>query len=611
MYPNIHKYPYFAYDTETTGLNYPMDHVFGFSISTPDGNDYYYDVREHPESIHWINDQLEDYNGTIICHNASFDYKMSLATGIKLPIAQLDDTAIRACLIDEHLHSYSLDNLSSAYLNEKKYTDIYREMALLFGGLATRNVQIGRISQAPSSIVAPYAKRDTRLTLQLWEHQQREISRQGIEQIINFERKLMPTILRATCRGIRVDLDRAEKAMHDLTPMIDDLQKRINEEAGFELNVNSSPHIKKYFDPTYKNGHWFVGESMIGTAKSGGPSLSSEHLREMTHPMAMAIVEIRSLIKTRDTFLAGHILGHAHNGRVYPTINQNKGESGGTGSGRLSYQDPAMQQIPSRNKKVAQIVKSCFLPEEGHVWVDGDESSFEVRVFAHLVNNPQIVEAYKANPKLDLHSWVAEISGMPRDANYSGQANAKQMNLSMIFNSGNGAIAKKMGMQWEWASFVSREGEEVTYKKAGDEAMSVINLYHAKLPGVKELANKCKTVATSRGYIFTRLGRRLRFPDPRKTYKASGLLIQATAADINKENWLAIEQTLGTNGHLILNTHDSYGLSLPEDNWRTLWAAVKLELDREKLRIPLILDLNGVGSNWWQAIDKSSAHAAN
>ena len=167
-----------------------------------------------------------------------------------------------------------------------------------------------------------------------------------------------------------------------------------------------------------------------------------------------------------------------------------------------------MQQIPSRNKKVAAIVKPCFLPDEGQVWVDADMASFEVRVFAHLINNEEIINAYRLEPDLDLHQFVAGLTNLVRNATYSGEPNAKQLNLSMIFNSGNGAIANKMGMPWDWASFLPRGKKDIpenyiTYKKAGIEAERIIAKYHRRIPGVKKLADGCKRKAESRGYIYT------------------------------------------------------------------------------------------------------------
>jgi DNA polymerase I-like protein with 3'-5' exonuclease and polymerase domains len=325
----------------------------------------------------------------------------------------------------------------------------------------------------------------------------------------------------------------------------------------------------------------------------------------MSHPAASLIIDIRSLLRTRDTFLGKHILEHAYEGRVFPNINQTKGEDGGTGTGRLSYTDPAMQQIPARNKEVASIVKPCFLPPPGMLWLETDLASFEVRVFAHLVAayNDSLVHAYAKNPGMDFHQWVADMTGLVRNATYSGQPNAKQLNLSMIFNQGRGSTAEKMGMPWEWSSFETKNGDTVTYKRAGDEANQVIDLYHSRVQGVKTLADRAKAVAESREQIRTRVGRRLRFPRGYKSYKASGLLIQSTSADINKRNWIKVGEALGDEGHLILNTHDSYSMAVPED-WRPAYQRVKAAIEDISdigLRVPLILDLDGAGKDWWSA----------
>jgi DNA polymerase I-like protein with 3'-5' exonuclease and polymerase domains len=610
-FPDLRRFPYLAYDTETTGLDYPTDRVFGFSLATPNnGWDCYYDIRQTPKAVDWLNDQMLMYNGTVISHNASFDYRMSLASGIYLPLEQMDDTVIRACLIDEHLPAYDLDSLAWRYLRARKDKDLYKDLASMFGGLPTRNVQMRRVADAPVDLIGGYARTDARLALGLWQFQEDEIRRQdkdrikvGLRNIVDFERSLMPTFIRAEMRGIRVDVDAAERAMDALTIQINEAQARLDAIAGWNVNVNSSPQIRKLLDPWQDTGGtWYVGEVPVASTGSGGPSLAAPVLRELGGEEPRLVLDIRSMLKTRDTFLAKHVLEHAHGGRVYPTINQSKGEDGGTGTGRLSYTNPAMQQIPSRNKKVAAIVKPVFLPDEGMVWVDADMDGFEVRVFAHLVKNPAVIRAYEDNPGLDFHQFVADITGLPRNAAYSGQANAKQLNLSMIFNSGNGAIAEKMGMPWGWDTFVGEDGSVVKYKKAGPEAMEVINLYHSRLRGVKDLAEDCKSVAESRGYIHTSLGRRIRFPNGWKTYKASGLLIQSTAADINKENWKIIEEELDGVGHMILNTHDSYSMSMPED-WEPRMNRIKSRIEQPgRLRVPLILDVSGAGPNWWEAV---------
>lgn len=605
-FPDLHKFPYFSYDTETTGLIYKIDTVFGFSISTPDGRDYYWDIRETPEARKWIGRETRHYNGNIICHNASFDYRMSDHSGIHLPLERMRDTVIQACQINEQLHSYKLDDLAKRYLDLEKDKTIYREMADLFGGLATRNVQIGRIWKAPSSIVAPYAKADSNITLRLYRWQRKRIKKDKLQDIVNFEHSIMPTFIRQEMRGIRVDLDYTEQAQKKLRPSLTRMQNKLNTVAGRAINVDSSPQIKEMFKPVeVEDRVWETGDGVpINTTLKGGPSIDAEVLRTMDHPSAKLILDIRSLNKMIGTFLGKHVLEHNIDGRVYPSVNQSKtDEASGTGTGRVSYTGPALQQIPNRDKKKAAIIKPCFLPDEGYVWVDCDKASFEVRVFAHLVKNAEIIQAYLNNPKLDLHQYVADHMGIIRSATYSGQVNAKQLNLSMIFNSGNGAIAEKLGLPWEWKTFTTMDDETVTYKKAGPEAQALIDEYHLRIPGIKQFAEGCKKIAESRGYIHTSRGRRLRFPHGFKSYKASGLLIQATAGDINKENIVIIEEQLGKDGHLILNTHDSYSLCLP-NNWKRHYKRVKKAIERDRLRVPLLLDWSGAGHNWWDALQK-------
>lgn len=603
--PDFTKYPEISFDTETTGLSAQAgDRVFGFSISS-DKSDIYVDIRKNPEYIPQLNRQLKDYKGTIAVHNLPFDYTISKFSGINLPLDRCVDTCMTACLVNEHEVSYSLDNLARKYTNEhKKGDELYDQLAKMFGGRATKNVQIKNISRAPEHIVGPYAIGDTRATLALHKYQKRQIETQGLEKIVAFEQSLTPFIIKAQMEGVRVDTDAAERSVGVLSEEIKILQKSLDLMAGFKCNPQPSKDMQKLFSPEWRDGRWWANDGTpLEETDAGSPSLDADAMRLMKHPAAKLILELRSLIKTRDTFIVNHVLESAHNGRVYPTINQAKGEGGGTGTGRLSYTGPALQQIPDRNKKVAEIVKSIFLPDEGHSWVDADMASFEVRIFAHLVGTPDIIKAYTDDPERDFHQFVADLTGLVRNATYNGQPNAKQLNLSMIFNQGNGTTAEKMNMPWTWESFIDRYGKEVVYKKAGEEAMSVIDRYHLALPGVKMLAEGCKRKAEQRGYIFTRYGRHLRFPNGNKTYKASGLLIQATAADENKKNWMLINEAIeGTGARLILNTHDSYSLSIPIGSEEKVARAVKERVEQDRgLRVPLILEVQKPGINWWDS----------
>lgn len=614
--PDLTCEPFIAVDTETTGLQYPRDKAFGVSLSTQK-EDYYWDLRDEPHMIDALTALFSRYEGVIACHNASFDARMAKAAGIKMPLEKMICTVVNACQINEHESTvfpwtkgragdYSLDTLAQKYCGIRKDQSFYAHAAEYLGGKVTNKQIMARIAELPRHIVEPYAKQDTRAAYQLYARQLEIIDEQGLHEIIAFERRTMPALIRAEMRGVDVDVDAAERAQPQLTELIDRAQAELNQLARKEVNVNSTPQIRELFSPTETDTGWIAADGTpLEATKSGAASFGGNALRAISDPKAAKIVEIRSLIKTRDTFLGSHILKHEYNGKVYPNINQCKGEDGGTGTGRLSYTGPALQQIPARNKEVASIVKPCFLPPQGMKWVEPDLASFEVRVFAHLVAayNDALVQTYAKNPSMDFHQWVGDMTNLPRNATYSGQANAKQLNLSMIFNQGNGTTAEAMGMDWEWAQFTDANGKVVRYKKAGPKAMGVINNYHSQVQGVKTLAERAKMVAEQRGYIKTRMGRRLRFPNKYKSYKASGLLIQATSADFNKRNWLKIEEALGGDGHLILNTHDSYSLATPED-WRPYFKRVKEAIEDVSdigMRVPLILDLDGAGNNWWEA----------
>ena len=621
-FPFLLDIPYLAYDTETTGFSPAHgDRMYSFTISTP-VRDFHYDIRYTPESLPWLIDFMKHYGGTIVCHNASFDYRHSHAVGVRMPLQQMRCTVVRQTLINEPERSYSLDHLSKRHCKTHKIgEDLYKTLAAQFGGRATRSGQILNMQYATPDMtcyptIVAYGKADTRSTLELYEYQQREIARQGLEKIVEFENKLMPHVIRAEQTGIRVDTDKAQMAVVTIGREIDRAQITLNELVGFSVNVNAPEDAKRVFDPRWREGAWWSaqGEPLESTP-GGQASMAAPVLEKLGHPAAKQILSLRSLIKTRDTFLFGHILESEVNGRVYPTINQAKTEFGkGTGSGRFSYSGPAMQQIPSRRKEIARVVKDIFLPEEGHVWVDSDKATFEVRTFAHHCNNPALTQRFLDDPELDFHQLVADLTGLPRKAGRNNEPNAKTLDLAMIYAQGDGATAEMMGMAWEWETFTPDDAEideegnpiTVTYKKAGLEARNLIDRYHQLIPGIKELGKGCKKKAEERGFLFTPHGRHLRFPNKRLAYKAIAILCQATAADYNKSNWITINEVLEPWGSpkMLLNTHDSYGISVPEDiAWKVMTQVKENVESTPGLRIPLILEVNKPGQTWWQSVD--------
>lgn len=605
---DLNHFQVIALDTETTGVDWLRDKMFSFAISTPDGRDHYWDIRHTPQALRWLIDQMAAYRGLVVNHHMKFDLHMLRNEGVVIDPRQCECTMIRAALIDEHRMSYALDDVAKDCIGKKKDDRIYHELAAIFGGEPKRAVQISRLSKAPPEIVGRYAKRDTRVALELWEWQNGEIEAQELQQVWALEKRLFPHIFKQERHGIRVDEAAAEQQMQRMTGEIDRVRAEINSIAGFEVNPNPSGSIKKLFEPVKRDGKWFANDGTpLATTDAGAPSLGAAALERMKHPAAAKILDVRKLLRVRDTFLKGHVLGHAHNGRVHPNINQTKGdETGGTGTGRLSYTNPAMQQIPNRDKRLAAMVRPVFLPDEGHAWSYGDLEQHEFRIFCHYTKAPAILAAYKEDPDLDFHTIVAEMTGLPRSAKRSGQANAKQINLGMVFNMGGGLLAAQMGLPYtsEMVKFRG-ESEEREILRPGEEALEVMERYYAAVPGVKEMAQQASSIAKSRGYVRTIKGRHIRFPGGKFTHKASGLVYQGSSADLNKENVCRICEFLedeGAGANFLLNIHDEYSISTPLDGVRARMQECKrLIQDRPELRVPIRVDFSMPGSTWWEA----------
>jgi len=609
---NINKFC--AIDIESTGVDWNRDKLFGFSVSDSQGSAYY-DIRETPKSLDWLRDQLKTNINRVVNHNIKFDIHMLRGAGVALDPAICDCTMIRGALINEHLHEYNLDALAKKYLGIRKDSDIYVELAKIFGGMATRNAQVKNFHKAPVELMARYAKQDTNVAMELWKWQEKEITKQGLGQIYNFERRLFPHIVEMERRGIRVDPAAAEIQIEALTKEVDLLRKYLDDIAGFPVNPNPSGSIKKLFEPKKrKDGLWeTIDGTVIGTTKKGAPSLAKESLEKMKHPAAAVILKVRKYMKTRDTFIKGHILGHEYQGKVFPTINQTKGDEGGTGTGRLSYVEPALQQIPARDKEIAALVRPIFIPDEGQAWAYGDLDQHEYRVFAHYVNNPKIIEEYRSNPNLDFHTKVADLTGLPRNKPANGGPNAKQLNLGMVFNMGSGAMADAVGLPWTEDKFTTKFGETIVFKKAGPEALAMVESYHKMVPGIREMARKAQNVAERRGYIRTILGRHIRFPKGYGARKASGLIYQGSSADLNKLNIALTCEYLASEypaARLLLNIHDEYSLSLP-DNAESIKHLKEIrrliEDKKDLLKVPIRIDFGKPSKNWWEATKAEKA----
>ena len=603
MFPRIENVPIAAIDTETTGLSWWKDRAFGISIAVP-GQAWYWDVRETPGVIPWLQDTLPRV-GRWVGHNLKFDYHFLRELGVVLPV--YDCTMVRGALINEHEPSYSLDFLARKYVGETKDDQMYEELAKLFGGRATRNVQIPNISKAPSKVVEPYAIRDAELALALYRWQEEQIAKQDLHQVLDLERRLMPVIIDMEHLGVEVDVDMAEKAVRELTVRIGTSQRDLNTLAGFEVNPNPSGSITDLFKPTLgEDNEWYLIDGTKADKTEGGKaSVNADCLRRMKHPAAKMILDLRKMLKTRDTFLSGHILGHHQDGIIHCNYNQTKNDSeAGTGTGRLSVTNPALQQIPSRDAAIKALIRPIFRSDIGAQWLGMDWSQFEFRVANHYGQVPAILRAYAENPNLDFHQLVSDMTGIPRNAQYAGGPSSKAINLGLAFNMGSGRLAQECGLP-----YTEEEGPNGnTYVKAGPEAMALFEKYHTANPGMRNTAQKASSIARERGFVHSIMGRHLRFPGGQFVHKASGLIYQATSADCMKQKLVELHDYLTSHGcgRLLITVHDEVGISLDNDAKEhaeeiariyTTFDGVQCPI---KLRVPITCDW-GVGDNWFEA----------
>lgn len=616
----LREYPTVAIDVETTGKYWFKDKIFGAALAVHDGehvHSAYWDVREQPRILDALRRELP-LCGRVVNHHIKFDANFLMNENIELPLDRIECTMTRAALINEHEimdgDGYNLDAIASKCIGEGK-ANIWAELAQLFGGAPTKAAQIKNLHRAPSSLAAKYAAPDPALALKLWLWQEKEIERQGLSRIWSLERQVTPILIQIERQGIRVDVERAEAAKIDVEKAAAGAKATLRKIAGGkDINPGSTPQLRDLFGVNSKKDEhgrtrWFTkeGEALEST-DAGGACLDKDALMGLVarndDPRAKAILAYRRMDRA-GVFLRNHILGHAHKGRVYPNYNQTKSESGaGVGPGRLSMDDPAMQQIPMHDRDVAEIVRPCFLPEEGHDWVSCDWKQFEFRWFAHYTKDPNILKMYQDDPNADFHQTVADITGITRDRKFAGDtANAKQINLGLVFGMGEGEMAYNMGM--EFTLRVDKNLRE--WKEAGPKAKEIFRKYHDAIPGVRALLQQASSIARARGYVETIHGRHIRFPGGKYVHKAGGLVFQGTSADCMKLKLIEMWNLCKKEGwRYILPVHDEHDVSTPKSKTKKSVPVMRKVLeafrkgDPIECRVPILSDI-AFGDNWWEA----------
>jgi len=606
MFPQIPKSDVISLDYETTGLNFWAEdfRIVGVSVAC-EGGAWYWDTIQTPRVVDWLRDMLPGRQ--VVAQNAQYEYQCTRLLGIDPRSIVWYCTMINACLIDEHQLTYDLASIAKYNGIESKKHEILESIRTQMG-YATAAEVLRRFSEIPVAIATPYGISDASDALRIYERQRHEINRQGLWTVSQLEMDLLPVLADMSWGGVRVDLEAAHRAI----PMLDEsehrLQKEIDELVGRPFNVNSTPQIRDFFKPEPVNKfQWrLIDGTLVGPTKGGkGPSLDQNAMREIKHPLAEKILALRKTIKLRDTFIRGHVIGSADgDGYVHTTFNQTRNDQdAGTVTGRLSSTGPALQQITKRDKENAAILRAMFLPDEGQRWLCCDYSQVDFRCGAHLQNDPAVLAAYATNPTLDYHQVVSDMTGIPRNPPYAGAPNTKQINLGLSFGAGTGKLAFMMHMPYE-----IREYKGKMQYVAGPEATQIFDLYHQKLPAVRQFMKKAENVAKETHYVKTATGRRLRFPRGIGAHKAAGLLYQAYAADLHKYGLIMVDRVIREErlpARLMMSCHDEIGVSADElDEVRTTVVRRYTDFSSEsspiKMRVPITAS-GDFGPNWYEA----------
>jgi len=388
------------------------------------------------------------------------------------------DTMIAASLIDENRFSYTLNTMSWAYLNKGK------NEARLIEAAKERGLDAkAEMWRLPAMEVGSYAEQDASLTLELWQKFKKIIIEDDLQNVFNLETDLFPCLVDMRFLGVRVDVEKANQLKTALAIKEENLLQQIKIETGVDIQLMAARSIAPLFDK--------LNLPYSKTEKSGEPSFTKNFLVTHKHPVVRMIAEARKINKVRTTFIDS-IIKHEHKGRIHADINQIRSDDGGTVTGRFSYSNPNLQQIPARDPDTGPLIRSLFIPEEGCKWGTFDYSQQEPRLVAHyalkfsLPSVNQIADSYETDPSTDFHKIVAEMAHIPR-------SQAKTINLGLFYGMGKAKLQAELGVD-------------------KDHAEELFSQYHAKAPFVKQLMNKVMTAAQSKGQIKTLLGRRCRFP---------------------------------------------------------------------------------------------------
>jgi DNA polymerase I-like protein with 3'-5' exonuclease and polymerase domains len=588
-------------------------HVVGISVGVPTGERWYFPVRHEvcpeqnmdPEKVFaWANAELGRTGQPKVGANLGYDLDALQNEGVHVE-GPFIDVQVAEPLIDENQFSFSLDNLGVKYTGEGKVrSDLEKWAVQAYGDSNYRR----NIYRCPPSLVGPYAEGDVDLPLRIWEEQEKLLARDELTDLFRMECELIPTLVEMRVRGCRVDLKRAQELDDELTTAIDLAQGRIDAVAGFRVNVNAGADLARLFD---KEKVPYPRTKPSKSHPRGQPSFVTEWLEHLDHPAGMLVREVRKLTKYRDVFVRSYVMGQQINGRIHCQFHQMKGDENGAVTGRFSSSDPNLQNIPSRDEYWGPRIRSMFVPEEGEEWVKHDWSQIEYRFLAHFAVGPSgetVRKMYRDDPKTDFHKMVIAMTGLDRKP-------AKTINFGLVYGMGARELARRLGMDMKTA-------EE-----------TVFGPYHANVPFVQATYEKASSIAKSRGYVKTILGRRGHFdfwaparwsaegtqgfrkdkaekeyegqPLARAyTHKALNKVLQGSNADLMKLSMTLIRKSGAARvlGPTLSIVHDEFNHSRPrtKEGDEAVREVKNIMESCIKIKVPVVAE-ESRGTNWGEA----------
>ncbi|MFA5510816.1 MAG: DNA polymerase [Candidatus Kapaibacterium sp.] len=597
----------------------PNSYITGISFAIEDGPGGYLPIRHEGGDnlpveavLRYFRDQAKVFTGDIVGANLPYDLDFLAGDGIEFNRARFfRDIQIADPLICELHDSYSMQAIAQRWGFEGKNEAMLRAAAGDYKIDPKKDMW-----KLPARFVGAYAEEDTRLPLNILRRQEREIDDQDLWKVYDLESRLLPVLTKLRRRGVRIDTDRLEQIERWAYAKEAEALARVRAATGVKIAVGDvwKPEA---LAPALE----YIGIRLNKTS-TGKPSIDKELLGSIDHPVADALERARKVNKLRTTF-AGSVRDHMVNGRIHCTFNQlrkQKDDEEGTAGaayGRLSCQNPNLQQQPARDD-FAPMWRAIYLPEEGELWASNDYSQQEPRMAVHYACLARDLigqhawqsaiaarDAYRNDPNTDNHQMMADMAGIKRK-------DAKEIYLGLSYGMGGAKMCRKLGLptmmavrgpRFQLFDVNSPEGKRLVeegarrFEAAGPEGQRLLDTFDSKVPFVKKLAKACEARAKAVGYITTLSGRRCRFPKDRDgnfdwTHKGLNRLIQGSSADQTKAAMVALD---AAGFDMIIQVHDEIAFSIRDPKEGE--AAAEIMRTCVPLELPSKVDVE-VGPTW-------------